>query len=205
MKKPRPAATERGIVLLACRPGDARHIIHRARSRGGIGNTMKAALDVGYEGDSYRASCVIFQHWDDAHPVEVVRVDSTGVMPYRPGRFYERELPCLLAVLHGSSMRFDTVVIDGYVDLAGNAGRGLGRRLYEELGRKTTVIGVAKSPLTAACGFVPVLRGSSVRPVYVSCAGRPVVSAVLCVLRMHGLHRIPTLLTLAHRRAALNG
>ena len=45
---------------------------------------------------------------------------------YRPGRFYERELPGLLAVLQEAGEEFKTIVIDGYVHLKPHIGKGLG-------------------------------------------------------------------------------
>lgn len=166
---------------------------------------MKAALDVWYDKDTFCACCVVFEHWEDARASEVVTLSGTGVGPYRPGRFFERELPCLLAVLERASIPFDAVVIDGYVDLDGSRGKGLGRHLYEALGGRSIVVGVAKSPLSFACRFVPIFRGSSTRPVYVSGAGCPEDLAAAWVSRMHGPYRIPTLLALAHRSAVSCG
>lgn len=45
------------------------------------------------------AACVVFNDRRDSEPVNRLRVAVTGARPYRAGRFYERELPCLSAVL----------------------------------------------------------------------------------------------------------
>ncbi|HPC47531.1 MAG TPA: endonuclease V, partial [Deltaproteobacteria bacterium] len=133
---------------------------------------VKAAVDVHYdEHGGYRASCVIFRDWGDASPLRVVAAEGSGVRPYRPGFFFERELPCLLDVLGRACSDIETVVVDGYVHLAPGSGKGLGFHLYEALGRGTVVIGVAKSPLAIACDFTTITRGASDRPLYVSCAG----------------------------------
>ena len=39
--------------------------------------------------------------------------------PYEPGRFYRRELPCLLTALEAITARPATVIMDGYVWLDG--------------------------------------------------------------------------------------
>lgn len=163
---------------------------------------LKAALDVHYRGDLYTASCVIFSGWEDAGPLEVVTTEGRGVRPYRPGFFYERELPCLLDVLGKASRHLETIVLDGYVHLAEPHRKGLGMFLYESLGGRSTVVGVAKNPLSIAERFVEVMRGTSSRPLYVSCAGCTLEEACSWIQNMHGAHRIPTLLKIAHARAA---
>ena len=63
------------------------------------------------------------------------------------------------------------------------------------------VIGVAKSPLRIADRFVPVLRGRSRKPLYVSAVGCSLERTARAVASMHGPHRIPTLLKTADRLA----
>ena len=162
---------------------------------------MKAALDVCYHDDRAIAACVVFDDWLDTGPAAVFRVATPIPARYRAGRFFERELPCLLAVLDSAEQEFDTVLIDGYVHLKTDLGKGLGVHLFESLPYRTTVIGVAKSPLSAADRFVPVTRGRSARPLFVSAIGCPLAQAAENVAGMHGLHRIPTLLRLADRHA----
>lgn len=41
---------------------------------------------------------------------------------------------------------------------------------------------------------IPVFRGQSRRPLYITAAGMTIVDAALKIARMHGNHRIPTLL-----------
>ncbi len=162
---------------------------------------MKAALDVHYGRKGATAACVVFENWADAAPVEVHRTTVANPAGYRAGRFYERELPCLLAVLRTAGREFESIVIDGYVHLKPGAGKGLGQHLREALSYPVVVIGVAKNPLKVADRFVPVVRGRSAKPLFVSAAGCPPSAARKAILAMHGPYRIPTLLKLADRLA----
>jgi len=60
---------------------------------------MIACTDVHYKDDDAVAACILFRDWPDdvgaGHLIEHV----CNVWQYEPGRFYLRELPCLLAVL----------------------------------------------------------------------------------------------------------
>ena len=110
------------------------------------------------------------------------------VEPYRPGRFFERELPPLLAVLTDAG-QVDLVVVDGYVDLDPAGRPGLGAHLHERTG--IPVIGVAKSAFRTAAHAVAVLRGTATRPLYVTSAGVPLDGAAELVRLMAGAHRLP--------------
>jgi len=164
---------------------------------------VKAALDVCYERDRAMAAAVVFAGWTDDAPTTLVRKILPTAAQYRPGRFFERELPCLLAVLDKAAVNFDTILIDGYVHLRAGNEKGLGASLFEALPYQAVVIGVAKSPLAIADRFVPILRGRSSKPLFVSAIGCPVQRAARLVASMHGPYRIPTLLRLADRHARL--
>jgi len=110
------------------------------------------------------------------------------VQPYRPGQFYLRELPPLRAVLAGMG-EMTLLVIDGYADLDPDGRPGLGAHAYAEFG--VPVIGVAKSAFRTATHAVPVLRGTSARPLYVTAAGMPRHEAADQVRRMAGPYRLP--------------
>jgi deoxyribonuclease V len=60
------------------------------------------------------------------------------------------------------------------------------------------VVGVAKRPFRGAPAL-EVLRGASARPLYVTAIGIDAAHAADGVRRMHGAHRIPTLLTRVDR------
>jgi deoxyribonuclease V len=154
---------------------------------------MNACLDVGYRGVAAVAACVLFERWDDDRPAGEARARIAQVEAYEPGAFYRRELPCLLAVLERVRAPPRAIVIDGYVWLA--RGRpGLGAHLHEALGRRTPVVGVAKTAFRGNTEAVTILRGRSARPLYVTAAGIPADEAAERVRAMHGNGRIPTLL-----------
>jgi len=160
---------------------------------------MKAAVDVHYESDRAVAACIVFRTWQDSRPLTCVRVVLPPAAQYRAGRFYERELPCLLSVLQEANHHFDTIIIDGYTHLLPAIGKGLGARLAESLPYSAVIIGVAKNPLQIADRFVPVLRGRSKKPLYVSAIGCSAAAAARLIASMHGPHRIPTLLQIVDR------
>jgi deoxyribonuclease V len=110
------------------------------------------------------------------------------VLPYRPGEFYRRELPPLRAVL--ADLRgLGLLVVDGYADLDPGGRPGLGAHAHAEFG--IPVIGVAKSGFRTATHAVPVVRGSSVRPLFVTAAGMPAADAADLVRHIAGRYRLP--------------
>jgi deoxyribonuclease V len=156
---------------------------------------MIACLDVHYQGDAAFAAAVLFDTWTALESTEEKVVHLDYVAAYEPGSFYKRELPCLLAVLRAAPP-VNIVIIDGYVWL--DEGKpGLGAHLYEALGHKVPIVGVAKTGFKGSVHACPVLRGSSKRPLYVTSAGMNVDQAADAVRGMHGEHRMPTLLLLA--------
>ena len=110
------------------------------------------------------------------------------VAPYRPGQFYLRELPPLRAALAGLA-QVALLIVDGYADLDPDGRPGLGAHACAEFG--IPVIGVAKSAFRTATHAVPVLRGTSARPLYVTAAGMPRIEAAELVQRMAGRYRLP--------------
>jgi deoxyribonuclease V len=162
---------------------------------------MKAALDVHYESSRSIAACVVFNNWLDIEPVDLIRVIVPSASQYCAGRFYERELPCLISVLQQADCEFDTIIIDGYVHLRADVGKGLGVHLFESLSYASVVMGVAKNPLKVADHYVPINRWRSKRPLFVSAIGCSIEQAAESILSMHGPYRIPTLLKLADHYA----
>jgi deoxyribonuclease V len=135
------------------------------------GGRTFVAVDVDYlSSGGARATAVVAA---DARFYEVVAERTevlAEVLPYRPGEFYLRELPPIRAVLHGLS-RLSLLVVDGYADLDPGGRPGLGAHAHAELG--VPVIGVAKTAFHTATHAVPVRRGTSVRPLFVTAAGMP--------------------------------
>ena len=163
---------------------------------------MLACVDVDYRRDgSAVAACLAFATWS-THEVAasyVTRIDRVSE-PYQPGSLYRRELPCLLSVLTAAATAFEVVIVDAYVTLD-TAGRpGLGARLHDALDG-TPVVGVAKTRFEEAAEALPVFRGASRVPLWISSAGMTVATAAENVRSMHGEHRIPTLLGMVDRLA----
>jgi deoxyribonuclease V len=167
---------------------------------GTCGPSPLAIVDVHYD-DGARAACVVAPDWTAATPLEehVVRIRS--VLPYVPGRFFERELPCIVKVLSIVRSNFKVIVVDGYVYLDDSGTAGLGGHLYTHYGGQYAVVGVAKTAYRGSDFAVGVLRGSSKRPLFVTARGIPAEHAAQLVGAMHGRHRTPTLLSHVDRLA----
>lgn len=153
---------------------------------------MIACLDVHYHGTRATAAGIVFSHWTDASAIEERVVSMADVQPYRSGRFFLRELPCLLAVLEVLPP-VKSVIVDGYVWLEDEK-PGLGEHLHQALESRPAVIGVAKTRYVGAVRVREVTRGKSTRPLFITAAGIDVGEAAEHIRSMHGPNRIPTLL-----------
>ena len=91
----------------------------------------------------------------------------------------------MLADLSGLGL----LVVDGYADLDPGGRPGLGAHAHAEFG--IPVIGVAKSRFHTATHAVPVVRGSSARPLFVTAAGMPAADAADLVRHMADRYRLP--------------
>lgn len=163
---------------------------------------MLACVDVDYRSDgSAFAACVLFDAWPADRPADtrIARIDD--VESYEPGQFFRRELPCVLRVLAEVDVGLDAILIDGYVTLDEEGRPGLGARLHEALKRTVPIIGVAKSRYATATQAIPVLRGGSKAPLWITATGIDAAVAASHVLAMHGSHRVPTLLRRVDRLA----
>jgi len=130
-----------------------------------------AGVDVHYPArGGARAALVVASDPALATIVEERTADLADVEPYRPGAFFDRELPALRAVLQGVEP-VDLLVVDGYVDLDPEGRPGLGAHVHAEVG--VPVIGVAKTAFRGATHAVPVIRGASRKPLYVTAVGHP--------------------------------
>jgi deoxyribonuclease V len=150
-----------------------------------------AAVDVYYlEGGNARAAAVLATDPSLTHVIAevTVMVMAERAPAYEPGEFFRRELPPIQAVLAGVA-RLGLLIVDGYVDLDPRGRMGLGAHAHVEFG--VPVIGVAKSPFTAATHAAAVLRGTCRRPLYVTAAGLPVSEAAELVRLMPGRFRLP--------------
>ncbi len=161
---------------------------------------MYVCTDVDYrEGGTARAAAVFFVAWADAEATLERVAQVRGVAEYQPGQFYQRELPCLLAVLKGQLSGLQAVIIDGYVTLDTTGRPGLGQHLYEALGGQIPVIGVAKTAFQGSPHAAHVQRGEAQTPLHVTAAGIELAQAATHIQQMHGPYRLPTLLKRADR------
>lgn len=161
---------------------------------------MIAALDVHYGETHATTACVLFSSWDAATAEDDFTVGTPIAAGYRPGHFFRRELPCLLSAIDKAAHTMEVIVVDGYVWL-GQDRPGLGWHLFEALQSDTAIIGVAKNAFADCDAALPVYRGQSKKPLYITAQGIAVDAAAEHIANMHGSHRIPTLLKLADRLA----
>jgi deoxyribonuclease V len=154
-----------------------------------------ALVDVHYEGSVARAAGVMAQNWDDALARHEWTVDVPEVAEYRPGFFFERELPSILAVLERAPTEPRLIVVDGYVVLDAHGRPGLGAHVFGHFAGRIPVVGIAKRSFAGGDFAIRILRGSSENALFITALGMPDLEAAEHVKRMHGPHRIPTLCT----------
>jgi deoxyribonuclease V len=154
-----------------------------------------ALLDAQYDDATHRGrvACVVADNWLAVDSASEHVLEIEDVKAYRPGHFFERELPGLLQILALVTAPFETLIIDGYVYLDEQGRPGLGAHLHETLERKIPVVGIAKRPYRGSAFAERVLRGQSHVPLFVTARGMPAEQAADHVRAMHGPHRIPTL------------
>jgi deoxyribonuclease V len=149
-----------------------------------------ACVDVDYRGQCAVAAGVWFRSWEAVGSECESAVSVSEVADYNAGAFYRRELPCVLAALAVGPCP-DLVIVDGYVWL--EDGRpGLGGHLHFAIGK--IVVGVAKTRYAGATMAIPLCRGSSRSPLFITAAGISAEVAAAGVAAMHGPHRIPGML-----------
>lgn len=153
---------------------------------------LLAAVDVQYQDTGgARAAAVLADEPTFATIVAERVVDLATVADYQPGAFFRRELPAIEAVL-ALAPPVRLVIVDGYVDLDPDGRPGLGAHVHARM--KVPVIGVAKTRFRTATHAVPVQRGTSRRPLFVTAAGMSIVEAAQLVQNLAGPHRQPTAL-----------
>jgi deoxyribonuclease V len=155
---------------------------------------MILAVDVSYRGDKAVAGGVVFENWADKESIKEIMVSIPQVKEYAPGRLYQRELPCIQALLKELDTQMECIIVDGYVYLGSDGAPGLGAHLFRALQGIVTVIGVAKKPFKNTPKSAELLRGKSKRPLYVTAQGVDQAVAKQYIANMHGNNRIPTLL-----------
>jgi deoxyribonuclease V len=166
-----------------------------------------AAADVQYLTDGGARAALVMAVDVTFSPVAAERtVLVPEVAPYQPGEFFRRELPPLRAVLADVLKEVELLIIDGYVDLDTDGRPGLGAYAHQAFG--VPIVGVAKTRFATATHAVPVLRGNSARPLFVTAAGIPKADAAAMVAEMAGSFRLPDALrrvdALARLRASVD-
>jgi deoxyribonuclease V len=159
-------------------------------------NYMIVAIDVHYKENTAKAVGALIQSWGDAAAFQHIIRYIGSVEEYEPGAFYKRELPCIMDVLSQIDLSgVSYIVVDGFVVLDDLDKPGLGAYVYESLHPKIPVIGVAKSNFHQNLkNVIPVLRGESNNPLYVTAVGVDLQQAAGFVKSMHGEFRLPTVL-----------
>lgn len=155
---------------------------------------MLVAVDAQYAESHAGVACVGFADWPAETPVLERTAIVRPVEPYTPGEFWRRELPCILRILGELPALPSVVVVDGYVFLDSDGRRGLGAHLFDALGGRCAVVGVAKQAFHGSSHARRVLRGRSEQPLFVTAQGLSLDDAESGVRAMAGPFRVPTLL-----------
>lgn len=159
---------------------------------------MIIAIDVHYRETFAKIIAVAFEDWQDSKPTQIYSAIKHDIAEYEPGAFYKRELPCIVDIMQLIDLQTVTyIIVDGYVYLDDDGKKGLGAYVYDLYAAKIPIIGVAKTRFFENDKWVrPILRGSSLSPLYVTTVGVDLDEAAAFVQQMHGDFRLPTLLKL---------
>jgi deoxyribonuclease V len=106
---------------------------------------MILIVDVGYQETTANIGAVVIDGFEEENLIWQENIRLENIVDYESGKFYKRELPCLLHTLSVVPESISLVIIDGNVWLDGDGKKGLGAYLFEELKEEILVIGVAKA------------------------------------------------------------
>jgi deoxyribonuclease V len=157
---------------------------------------MICCLDVHYDEDEGVTAAVLFRDWASERPVQTTISRRSSIEPYQSGKFYRRELPCLLQALETLATPPKLILIDGYVWLDQHK-PGLGAHLHQALAGSVSVIGVAKSAWPGSTSSRTIRRGNAARELWITAVGIDLEEAARNVAAMHGPFRLPTMIKLA--------
>lgn len=158
---------------------------------------MILAFDTYYYENKAKTICLSFEDWDKEENFQIHSEIIEKIEDYKSGEFYKRELPCILSLFEklNTKEQIKAIIIDGYVYLDDAKKLGLGGHLYKKLNNKTPIIGVAKTNFaTLFKNKRQLLRGKSIKPLYITSIGIDVDEATELIKNMKGKNRIPTLL-----------
>lgn len=169
----------------------------------------------------YKVVGVLIDDWNSSEASEIICITSgdKDIKAYIPGKFKERELPCITRLLktlgNTELMSIDTIIVDGYVDLSNETTKidTLGTALYDYLSRKgfghISIIGIAKTKYhdeTLMSNCIEVHRGKeAINPLYVSSIGLGIDNIKIGekIKSMYGEHRLPAMIKLADKETKL--
>ncbi len=156
---------------------------------------MVLAIDVHYKETYAKAVSVLF-NWSDEQPISVITSIIYNVEEYQSGQFYKRELPCIMEIIKQiDKTEIKAIIVDGHVFVDNNKKYGLGGYLWDALKGEIPIIGVAKkSFIDTDKVTIPVFRGESKQPLYISSIGIELIIATNKILSMSGIYRIPKIL-----------
>lgn len=146
-----------------------------------------------------KAAGIRFGGIDKHHVFNEYKIDICDVKPYQSGQFYQREMPCLLALIEQINEPFDVIIIDGYVYLDGVVQAGLGKHLYDNLSAKKPIVGIAKTHFYGMSQDFAVYRGVSKHPLYVTCIDFDINIAKELVQYLQGCYRMPDVVTMVDK------
>jgi len=168
---------------------------------------MKLAIDVYYYENQAKTVGILFKDWRSEKEEQILVSYSHEILPYEPGNFYKRELPCIIDLLNNIDLNLiEEIIIDGYVYLDDKGKPGLGYYLYEYLLQEKPVIGVAKNAFHKnSNNYVKeIYRGESIKPLYVTSAGLDLEISAENIRNMFGKYRIPYLFSLLDQETKKN-
>ncbi|WP_174979087.1 endonuclease V [Burkholderia lata] len=166
---------------------------------------MILIVDVSYSDDSALAAGIVIESWKRNVVVERLTAKVDGLASYIPGKFYLRELPCIIELLKHVEHPLECIVVDGYVTLGADECPGLGMRLWQHLDGKVPVVGVAKTKFLGTPKSTEILRRGSSRPLFVTAAGIELALAKSNIVKMVGEFRIPDLIKATDRLSRDSG
>ena len=160
---------------------------------------MIYCFDTYYFDDYAQTSCIGIESWSSETADFELTESISEIQDYESGSFYKRELPCLISILNKIDLnpQKDILVIDGFVVLDDDGKLGLGGYLFKHLNSEIPIVGVAKNNFATIHQLKrEVLRGESVKPLYVTAKGIDLDEASANISKMHGDFRMPTILKL---------
>lgn len=75
---------------------------------------MILIVDVSYSDDSALAAGIVIESWESNVVVERLTAKVDGLASYIPGKFYLRELPCIIELLKHVEHPLECIVVDGW-------------------------------------------------------------------------------------------